>query len=356
VSTGFKPPGDPRAHVAGQLRAQARSCEQMGSPLYTRILDAAARDVEEAGPAWGLLQEHLLPGRGDALALRLMAAVHRMVLTGAAPGLNAFYPSVGGNEGVEGAWPAFRQVLARERERLHALITLPCQTNEVGRCAALMWGFLEVAAENRLPLRVLEVGASAGLNLRFDRFRYGGGGASWGNPSSRVDLHGFWREASPYVDAALSVAERRGCDPHPLDLRNAEARLALQASLWADQTDRFSRLRGALEEAAELPAEVDEASVDAWLPPLLGEPRPGLATVVYHSVLDEYLGADVRARFHAALHEAGGRATVAAPLAWVRLEPTTGYRALGLTVTTWPGGRERLSAICGAHGTDTARP
>jgi hypothetical protein len=76
---------------------------------------------------------------------------------------------------------------------------------------------------------------------------------------------------------------------------------------------------------------------------------------VYHSVVDEYLAAPIRARFHAALAEAGARATVETPLAWLRLEPTTGYRALALTLTTWPG-QERVAALCGAHGTDTARP
>jgi hypothetical protein len=126
--------------------------------------------------------------------------------------------------------------------------------------------------------------------------------------------------------------------------------------VWADQADRFERLRGALDIAATVPAAVDQASVSEWLPPLLGQDCRSMATVVYHSVVDEYLAAPVRERFHAVLAEAGAGATVEAPLAWLRLEPTTGYRALALTLTTWPGGHERVAALCGAHGTDTARP
>jgi len=351
VTAAFAP-DDPRAHVAGQLRDQARSCTEMGSPLYARILEDAARDVEAGGPAWDVLRGHLLPGRGDALALRLMAAVHRLVLAGRAPRLARHYPSAGGTDGVAGAWDAFREVLATQADALQPLLLHPCQTNEVGRCAALMWGFLEVAAVAARPLRVLEAGASAGLMLRFDRYRYGGGGASWGDPSSPVDLAGLWAEAPAHAGADIVVAERRGCDPNPLDPGSEETRVRLMASVWADQADRFGRLRAALDVAASLPATVDAASVDEWLPAQVARAADGLATVVYHSVMDEYLPAPVRERFHATLREAATRASFGAPFAWLRLEPTTGYRALAVSSTTWPGGRERVLAICGAHGAD----
>ena len=351
MSVPFEP-ADPKAHLAGQLRDQACACAMMGSPLYTWILERAARDVEAGGPAWDVLARHLLPGRGDALALRLMAAVHRLVLAGCAPALARHYPSAGGTDGVEGAWDAFRDLLATEGPALQPLLLQPCQTNEVGRCAALMWGFLEVAAATGRPLRVLEAGASAGLMLRFDRYRYGGGGASWGEPSSPVDLGGLWTEAPPHTGVRLVVAERRGCDPNPLDPGSEETRQRLVASVWADQADRFGRLRAALVAAAALPAVVDRASVDEWLPAHVARPAAGLATVVYHSVMDEYLPAAVRERFHATLCEAAARATAEAPFAWLRLEPTTGYRALAVSLTLWPGGGERVLATCGAHGTD----
>jgi hypothetical protein len=38
----------------------------------------------------------------------------------------------------------------------------------------LIGGFLRVAAMTRRPLRLLEVGSSAGLNLRWDHYRYEG--------------------------------------------------------------------------------------------------------------------------------------------------------------------------------------
>jgi hypothetical protein len=346
-----------RARAAFLLRDQAGYCAEMGSPLYADLLERAAEDAAAGGPCFELLEPFDAPSfRADALALRLMAAVHRLVLTGGAPRLAAHYPTAGGSAGPDGAWEAFRALVADERARLALLVALPCQTNEVGRCAALAFGFLEIAAAYRQPMRLLEVGASAGLNLRFDRFCYGGGGASWGPAASPVDLSGLWLEAPPRLPAQLSVVERRGCDLNPVDPTTPEGRLTLEASLWADQVVRLGRLRGACEIAAREPATLDSASVDEWLPERLGQTRPGVTTVVYHSIVDEYLPPAVRRSFHETLARAGEQATGEAPLAWLRLEPTPATRGYAVTFTSWPAGDECVVATSGAHGTDVRRP
>jgi hypothetical protein len=297
--------------AASLLREQARSCAAMGSPLYASLLDRASEDVEQGGPVWAVLAPHLdvADRRARALALRLMAAVHRLVLTGSAPTLARHYPSAGGDGDLGGAWAAFRETLANQGERITDLLLLPCQTNEVGRAAGLAVGFLHVAAQAGLPWRLLEVGASAGLNLRWDRFRYGGGGVAWGPPDSPVDLDGMWAEAPAHVDATVEIADRRGCDASPVDPTTEEGRLTLQASLWADQVERFSRLAGAVSLAREVPAGVDEAPVDSWIADRLADPADGLVTVVFHSVVEEYLPDPVRDRFRRAVTDAGTRAT-----------------------------------------------
>ena len=346
---------DVALRLAEQLRDQEASCAEMGSPLYAGLLARAARDVESGGPVLQVLTPHVAPGRGGALALRFLAAVHRLVLTGRADALARFYPSAGGTVDVDAAWEALRALLAAEGELVSALVARPCQTNEVGRAAALMFGFLEVAARTRLPFRLLEVGASAGLNLRWDRFRYGGGGAAWGPRDSPVDLDGLWAEAPLHADVTIDVVERRGCDKHPLDPASPEDQLALRASVWADQTARFARLTGALALAANVPATVDAASLDAWVPERLREAHPGTVAVVYHSVVDEYLTEEARRTFHGALAEAGARATAKSPLAWVRVEPADRVRQHAVTLTLWPDGATRQVALAGAHGTNVRR-
>jgi hypothetical protein len=324
----------------------------MGSPLYGLLLDRAADDCEADGPIWRVLRPHVGPGRADALALRLMAAVHRLVLERRAPRLAACYPSVGGTSDLTAVWPAFRATVEEHADVLVDLVAHPCQTNEAGRSAALVVGLADVVLRTRLPLRLLEVGASAGLNLRCDHFLIGGGGVALGDPDSPVDLSGHWTTPPPEVPARLHVVDRRGCDRSPVDPTTSDGRLRLTSSVWADQRARHRRLRGALELAARIPATVDAASLDEWTAEQVADLPSGAVTVVFHSVVLEYLDDDTRQRFVVALRRAGERATRDRPLAWVRLEPVSALRHHGVQVTTWPGGRTRTLAKCGAHGTD----
>jgi hypothetical protein len=137
-----------------------------------------------------------------------------------------------------------------------------------------------------------------------------------------------------------------------VDPATDDGRLTLTASVWADQGDRHARLRGALELARQVPAGVDQASLDRWTRVQLAEPRDGVATVVLHSVVLEYLDDPARTAFVSTLREAGARATPDRPLAWVRLEPLSRLRHHGVQVDLWPQGTSRTLARCGAHGTD----
>jgi hypothetical protein len=121
--------------------------------------------------------------------------------------------------------------------------------------------------------------------------------------------------------------------------------------------DRFARLRGALQVAERIPAAVDEAGADVWLEAQLAELPRGVTTVVFHSVVLEYFPPHVLEGFHAVLNEAAGRATKAAPLVWVSLEPVSELRRHAVSVTFWPGGKTRYLATSGPHGQDvTAVP
>ena len=122
------------------------------------------------GPCWRVLESHENDGRSSALALRFLGAVHRLVLEGRAPELARYYPSMNGLLPANEAWPAFREAVEKRKLELRDLVNHPVQTNEVGRSCALMGGFLLAARGTRLPLRLLEIGARAGLNLRWDQY------------------------------------------------------------------------------------------------------------------------------------------------------------------------------------------
>jgi hypothetical protein len=330
------------------LRLQAEWCARLGSPLYGVLCARVADDVEAAGPAAAVLAGHEEDRPASALALRLMGAVHRLALAGEAPALARHYPSAGGDGDASGAWAAFRAILEERRDDLRLLVERGVQTNEVGRSAALAPGFLTVARETGLPLRILEMGTSAGLNLRWDCFRYEASGEAWGDPSSPVVLRDAWETGVPPFAVTTTVVERAGCDPSPVDPTTDEGRLTLMCYVWPDQRERFALLRGAIEVARRVPADVERASAVDWLPARLAAARPGVATVVFHSIALQYLDRKSREQALGAIADAGARATADAPIAWLRMEP--GGEQAEVRLTTWPAGRERLVATTGFHG------
>jgi hypothetical protein len=333
--------------IGGLLRFQSAACGYVGSPLYEDLLARAAEDYERGGPTLRVLAGHEDDPKDSALALRLMGAVHRLVLTGRAPDLAERY-AAGDGDG-ERTWEVFRQTLEERLEELRPLVERPVQTNEVGRCAALLPGFLDVAARTGRPLRLLEVGASAGLNLGWSEYRYEADGFAWGPPSSALRIDFELVGGAGLAAGPATVAERAGCDASPVDPGSEEGRLTLLSYAWPDQPARMERLRAALEIAAARPAAVERGGAVEWAAGRLAEPAPGRATVLFHSIVMQYLSEDERDAFTRVVREAGARASEDTPLAWLRMEPD-GERA-AVRLATWPGEEDRLLAHAGYHGT-----
>jgi hypothetical protein len=206
----------------------------------------------------------------------------------------------------------------------------------------LLGGFLAGARATGLPLRILEIGASAGLNLRWDRYRYESADGAWGNAASPVVFtHSY--EAPPPMSTVADVEERRGCDLHPVDPTSGEGALALRAFVWADQLSRLATLDGALEVARSVPADVEKADAVTFLEEQLRSPFAGVATVVYHSVFLPYVSeADVH-RIADVIQSAQARATEQSPV--FRLAMEAGAKTYEVRLDG------RLLATCGAHGT-----
>jgi hypothetical protein len=332
-----------RDELESRLRFQAKGCAELGSPFYAALLESAADDLKREGPVWELLAEFEAESESSALALRFMAAVHRLVLQDRLPQLTSHYPSVGGDGDAAMAWPLFRNALTDHRAEIRRLIGRGCQTNEVGRCAALLGGFLEVAHRTRLPLRILEIGASAGLNLRWDRYRYESGETGWGDEHSPVRFVHFF-DVPPPLDRSAEVTERKGCDLAPIDPTSEDGGLSLRSFMWADQLGRLSRLDGAIEIAKQMPVTVERVDAATFLERELGAPRLDTATVVYHSVFIQYLTDEKRSRIAAIIGGAVSRATPDAPVYHLSMEPVEARFELRLD--------DELLGTSRAHGTE----
>jgi hypothetical protein len=339
-----------RLPLADTLDHQREACARAGSGLYAQVLAGVAADVAAGGVCAGVLGPHADDPLATALPLRFLGSVHRLVLDGWAPALAAHYPSVGGTPGP-GLVSDFLATVAELRPEVEERLGHTVQTNEVGRSAVLVGGYAAVARRSGLPLRVLEVGASGGLNLRWDHYWYDTGETSLGDPASPVRFAGAWWAAAdglPDLRGGAAVVERAGCDRNPLDVTTGEGRLTLRSYLWPDQVERRARLDGACEVAARVPVRIDAGDLGVWVEERLAEPSPGAATVVVHSIVWQYAARESRDRLRTALRRAGERATPDAPVAWLRFEPAGPVGDLRLT--WWPGGDEVVLATAEYHG------
>ncbi len=340
---------DARDQLLATLAEGVHDAASMSAPFYASLVEAMRDDVAAGGPTWELLEPYALEPPTEFYAFRALAGVHRMVLAGEAPTLETHYPSAGGDGDAAAAWPHVREALSRHPLELIARIRHPLQTNDTSRCAALIGGYLTVAQETGLPLRVRALGASAGLNLHFDLYRYEAGGVAFGPPDSKVRFVDHWLEGVPPLDVPMTVADRRGCDLDPLDPTTEEGRLELQSCVFADDLPRMDLLRSALAVAAGMPVEVDQESAEVWTVRELSELSDGQATVVSHSIFWIYPEQRIRDGIRAAIEAAAEQASARRPLAWLRYEPGDDVTICELRLTLWPGGEERLLATGGHH-------
>ena len=332
--------------LADAMREQAGWCGRLGSPLYQSLLLHIARNVEDAGICWRILESRTADPHRMKLPLRFLAAVHRLVLEGRTPALERLYPSTGGTGDADAVWPAFLRVLEHHGADIRARLPEPVQYSEVRRCCALLPGFLEVSRQTALPLRLLELGSSAGFNLRWDRYRYETNGTAWGPPDSPIIFRNPYSGDSPQFDLTVTVTERHGCDLNPIDPLSDDGRLTRQSFLWPDQLDRFDRLERAIAVARSTAASVDRAEAVSWLAAQLAHPHPGVATVVFHSIVLIYFSPQDHARVTDIIADAGKKATSNAPLAWLSMEPD-GEGQDNVHLTLWPGGIRQPIASAG---------
>ncbi|MGN6795509.1 MAG: DUF2332 domain-containing protein [Streptosporangiaceae bacterium] len=335
----------PEQRTARILRTQAMHCERLGSALYAGLLRHSADDLLAGGPTARVLEGHLADHARNALPLRMLGGVHALVLTGRAADLATFYPSAGGTAdpgpGARLAWRALREVLDARGAEIRGWLPRPPQANEVGRGAALAGALCHLLAEADRPVRLVEVGTSAGLNLRADQFWISGAGVSYGPPSSPVRMPGAWRGKPPPV-RQVQVISRTGGDLAPVDPVSDEGRLLLLAYVWADQVERLERLRGACDLAARIPAELRRESASQTIASLRLE--PGTWTVLWHSIFQQYLDTEEIRELADGVARLGATATESARFAHVTLELVRAGPDTPVEVTTWPGG------ACGVIG------
>jgi hypothetical protein len=345
-----------RSDLVEAFRTQSCACGELGSPFMAALLDRAAGELDRTGSIGGVLTSWSGDPVRDAVPLRWAAALHAMALSGTDADLAAAYPPSDQADDAEAVWRAVLEAVEAHRGDVEAFLGSPPQTNEVGRSAVLLGGFLEIArATGGTPMRLLEIGASAGLNLLWDRYRYElGGRARWGDADSDVVVTADWAGPLPPLGASIEVAERIGSDTEPVDLEDEAACLRLRAYVWADQRARMDLLEAAIALARREKVQVERGEAASWVSAHLRARGTDRTTVLYHTIAWEYFDEDTKKRIRSTVEETGQRADRSSPFAWLRLEPASGGGPGGgqpeLRLTLWPGGRDRCLARAHTHG------
>lgn len=332
------------------LQAQARSCASLGSPMYSALFAELLEDYEMGGRTYALLAGRSDKPIHDAIPLRLAGAIHRVVLRGDDKRLARHYPSVGGKPGED--FPSdFIAFMRDHLDEIELGLNSQVQTNEVGRSVVHLTLSHWVNFFGVQELDWLEVGASAGLNLNFDRYYGCFKQLRMGDPHSTLRFMGDWFANEPQVPRiGARIVQRKGVDPFPIDVSNRDEEIRLLSFVWPDQKDRLQRLRSAIEIAKQHKPVVDPESADTWLERQLSRERDR-ATMVFHSITWQYLGESVQKKMVSILNNAGAHATREKPLIWARMEPAGPVADVRATV--WTGGVAPLQfRLCevGYHG------
>ncbi len=326
--------------VLDAFRGQAENCAALGSPFMARLMTLAADRLRPGHP----VTDRIFSWPGDPTAnadnvpLRLAGALHALRLQDRA--LTEVYPPNAADDDT--LWAAIDAAMKQHAPFILSWLDRPPQTNEVRRAAIILPALAHLHDIDPRPVELLELGTSAGLNLRCDRFHLKLPDGGLGDTASNVVLTPEWHGPMP-PSKLPQIVRRAGVDLSPLDPASPEDRLRLLAYLWADQPDRLDRTRAAIALAGTTPAEISADDAGQWLERELARPAGETLRVVFHTVAWQYFSPETRAAAEAAMRHATG------DVARIAME-YDGGKGAGVTLTLGPSERPRPVARADFHG------
>lgn len=330
------------------------------APLYAAMSAAIARE-----PDLYRLLLHAPPTQ--QMPVLLFASIHALLLDDPSHELAQWYPNLTVDHRAptdRSLLPTLKRFIAAHAETFEQLLaTRTTQTNEVGRCSILLPALGLLAAEVG-PLGHLDVGASGGLNLLFDRYTYryrspDGQVTSLGAPSDVVLTTGT-KGSVPVPMEMPTITTRCGVDQHPIDVTDDGEANWLEACVWPDQTERFDRLVAAIEIARADPPELLAGDAVRSLAAAVDRVGAAAHPVVTNSWVLNYLTPDSRRAYLAELDRLGAERD----LSWIYAEapalipelpnapdPVDTHRTV-LSMVRWRNGERSVDhlATCHPHG------
>ena len=288
------PIGKPQLQEIAKSFAHSAIHEFRGvSPLYERLAMGISTDLKLLTLASGAISK--------PVPMIFLAAVHYLLLDGAAHPLAALYPDINPEPctAETDLYPFFRDFCFQQRDEIENLIaTHHVQTNEVRRCACLLPAFGIVARQAKgLPLALVEIGASAGLNLLWDHYGYDyGKGFFYGKRESLLHLTCALRgDNRPLFPKTFpQIASRIGIDLNPIDIRDESAVNWLRAFIWPEHAARFELLHRAIEIARNSPPELCKGDALELLPGIVETVPPEALPCLFHTFVSNQMSPEAR--------------------------------------------------------------
>lgn len=335
--------------LAAALASQAEACGALGSPLMERLFSLMARNWQPDGALAARLASWSgdMTSRGASVPLRLGGALHALVRAGRAPTLAAVYDHVGAVDDAS-FLAALTETFRREERVVLSFLDSAPQTNEPRRSVAIIAAAHWLARRWDMPFTLSELGASAGMNLIWDRYAVTTPVGRLGPEDALLTLGPDWRGSAPQSGPHPAIEGRSGVDLNPID--PVLGRERLMAYIWPDQPDRIDRTGRVLDALAASRPHIERGDAIDWLALRLATQMPGKAHFVYHTVAWQYFPESSQQRGEGLLAEAGRRATEAAPIARFAMEADGTGPGAAMTLDLWPGGERIALGRVDFHG------
>ncbi len=332
--------------LSKQFRYFSEKVYPASSPLYEQLATRIAGDREILSLASHSLKGELVPNL-------FFAAVHFLLLQGTPHSLSSFFPSVSQSSRSDGdPYPYFRSFCLENKDGIrHLISTRRVQTNEVQRCACLLPAFGLASRESERPLSVVDIGASAGLNLLWDRYGYDyGRGGKYGDANSPVQISCTLRGQlkPPIPEVFPRVESRVGIDLNPMDVSDPEEMLWLRSLVWPEHTRRAELLKQAIALARQNPPRIVGGDVIDVLPDMLAELPEDSTSCLFHSHTAYQFPQELRNRLSSQIAELSQRRN----LFEISFEWWRGKEQPLLELSRISNGRrdEEVLAYCNPHG------
>jgi len=269
---------DSRLSTAEDYRAFAREARGR-SPAYELLAESVAADRAVLGFLQSLPKQKRQPN--------LLFAAARFLL------------------GEPASIDQLRALVRHDSDGLvQVMLARRTQTNEAARCATI----LPALARLPEPLALIEVGASAGLTLMFDRYSYDYDGTrlNGSDPGAPVLSCALLGSVPPPVPERIpAIVWRAGLDLNPLDVGSEADVHWLSCLVWPGESDRRQRLDAAIASARRDPPAVYHNDLLSDLPALAAQAPPEATLIIYHSTVLTYVAPHERPRFADAVRSLG---------------------------------------------------